>query len=193
MSKELEAKILDVDPASMRQRLLALGAVPVGSLTKQSRYVFDIDPADSSKWIRLRTIGERTTLAVKHIHDDGIKGTEEYETPVNDADETLKMLEVMRFTPKAYQENYRESFDWRDAEISIDYWPQLEPYVEVEGSSEAQVVELVELLNPEGREVTSENTTELYRRRGIDLNQIARLVFTQDEIARLGVDVDATH
>ena len=52
------------------------------------------------------------------------------------------------FTLKNYQENYREK--WKLSEectLTIDWWPHLKPYVEIEGTSEATVLSWAEKLD----------------------------------------------
>lgn len=181
MAKEIEAKILDIDSVKIRQMLISHGAKKVAKLTKQSRYVFDIDKNDKSKWIRLRTDGRRTTLTVKIIKSNDIDGTIEYETEVSDIDSTLKILESLGFKPKSYQENYRELYELDTASISIDYWPRIKPYLEVEAESAELVEAMLKKFNPEGKEVTSENTKFIYERAGIDLDKIERLTFSSSD------------
>lgn len=39
----------------------------------------------------------------------------------------------------SYQENYRENWRYRDVVLSIDTWPGLQSFLEIEGSSEEAV------------------------------------------------------
>ncbi|MBA3757309.1 class IV adenylate cyclase [Candidatus Saccharibacteria bacterium] len=181
MAKEIEIKVLDIIPNQLRKLLLDAGAKQDQKLTKQMRYVFDIDPRDKSKWIRLRTIGTTTTLAVKVINSAEIDGTHEYETEVADPDNTLSILEQMGFQPKSYQENYRESYILNGASVSIDYWPKLKPYLEIEATDKAKIESVIKSLHLNQHKTTSENTKHLYLDIGIDLDKSERLVFNKDE------------
>ena len=87
------------------------------------RYVYDIVPGDLSKWIRLRDTGEESTLTIKEIHHDGIDGTHEVEVTVSDFEATNKLLALLGFTPKSYQENPRSSYELDGAQVEIDAWP----------------------------------------------------------------------
>ena len=62
MPAEYEAKVLDIDPATMADLILSKGGREVASTTVQRRYVYDIVPGDQSKWIRLRDNGRQSTL-----------------------------------------------------------------------------------------------------------------------------------
>lgn len=185
MAKEIEAKILDIEPEKMRKHLLACGARRVSPLTKQKRYVFDIDKNDKSKWIRLRTDGKSTTLTVKIIKNNGIDGTQEFETEVGDIDSTLKILQTMGFTPKSYQENYREMYELDGVAMSIDFWPKIKPYLEMEADTIEKVQSITKKLNTENNEVTSENTKDIYARDGVDLDIINSLTFDEAAEAEL--------
>jgi adenylate cyclase, class 2 len=104
MPTEYEAKVLDIDPSATADLILAKGGQQIGPPTLQRRYVYDIDPGDQSRWIRLRDTGRTTTLAVKQISHDGIDGTHEVEIAVDSLDATHELLAVLGFRPKSYQE-----------------------------------------------------------------------------------------
>ena len=73
---EYEAKIYDVDPADITEKLTNLGAKEVGNYNF-CRYVFDTMPAVPDRWVRLRSDGKQATLTVKEITADTIDGTHE--------------------------------------------------------------------------------------------------------------------
>ena len=173
---EFEGKILDVDPNTIHDRILDAGGRFLGEAL-QRRLVFDVIPGDASRWIRLRDNGATVTLAVKHIHHDGLDGTEEHEVTVSDFDETHRMLQSMGFRAKAYQESRRASYSIAGAAVELDAWPGLAPYVEVEGTSREHVVEVAALLGFTEDQLTGANTTKIYAMAGIDLTAIADLRF----------------
>lgn len=181
MAKEIETKILNIDPARTRDLLAKAGAKKQSGLSKQRRYVFDIKAGDESRWIRLREANGKTTLAVKIINSDDIDGTEEYETEVADLEQTQAILKQLGFTPKSYQENYREAYSLGPAEVSIDYWPGLKPYLEVEAQNEDDVEEALKQLNLGQSPRTSVNTKQLYLDKSIDLDKLPELVFSEEE------------
>jgi adenylate cyclase, class 2 len=175
---EYEAKILDIDPATTADLILSKGGRVVGPATLQRRYVYDITPGDQSKWIRLRDTGRKTTLAVKQISHDGIDGTYEVEVTVDSLDDTNELLNMLGFHAKSYQENRRTSFVLDGGELEIDEWPMIPPYLEIEASSPDEVLRIAALLGYDESQLTSENTTKVYQRYGIDLSKHEAVRFT---------------
>lgn len=173
---EYEAKILGVNVARLETALNDAGAEFIGE-SLQRRYVYDIEPGDQSRWIRLRDTGSKVTLTTKHIRHDGIDGTDEVEVRVDDFEGTHRLLGTLGFTAKAYQENDRMSYELCGAEVEVDKWPMIPPYVEIEGQSREHVVEVAEMLGFDESLLTGENTTKVYARYGIDLAAIAELRF----------------
>ncbi|BCB87517.1 hypothetical protein Psuf_048300 [Phytohabitans suffuscus] len=178
MPAEYEAKVLDIDPAAVTDLIRSKGGEVVGGPTLQRRYVYDIAPGDQSKWIRLRDNGTKTTLAVKQIAHDGIDGTYEVEVTVDDLDATNELLGLLGFRPKSYQENRRTSFVLQKAQLEIDEWPMIPPYLEVEAESPDEVRRIAALLGYEESQLTGENTTKVYKRYGIELGDHKVVSFT---------------
>ncbi|MBI0392511.1 hypothetical protein I8U24_10355 [Thermoactinomyces sp. CICC 24226] len=109
MPIEFEAKVLEIDPAEMMERILQAGGEKSGEFLMR-RYVYEITPGDQSKWIRLRDTGEEVTLAVKEVYHDGIGGTEEIEITVSSFEEADRLLGKLGYRSKGYQENRRTPF-----------------------------------------------------------------------------------
>ncbi|TCC17135.1 class IV adenylate cyclase [Kribbella sindirgiensis] len=174
---EFEAKVLDVDPDEVAGRILSLGGRPVGDRLMR-RYVYDVEPGDRSRWIRLRDSGTAVTLTVKEIAHDGIVGTTETEVVVGDFETTNELLRRIGFEAKSYQENRRVSFELAGAELELDWWPLIPPYLEIEGRSRDHVVEVGHMLGVSEDDLTGENTTKVYARYGIDLATITDLRFS---------------
>jgi adenylate cyclase class 2 len=173
---EHEAKILDIDPDTIERHILDKGGHKLGERFMR-RYVYDITPGVDGKWIRLRDNGNRTTLAVKEITSDAIDGTHEVEVSVDDFTATNSLLEVMGFSAKSYQETKRVSFTLDGAQLELDTWPRIPPYLEIEAATKADVIRVAELLGYTEADLTGENTIKIYARHGIDLNTIRELRF----------------
>jgi adenylate cyclase class 2 len=176
MPIEFEAKLLDVEPDEMANRIRSLGGRRIGSRLLR-RYVYDIRAGDASRWIRLRDTGAEVTLTVKEIAHDGIDGTTETEVVVGDFETTNELLRRIGFEPKSYQENRRTSFELAGAQLELDRWPRIPPYLEIEGRSREHVLEVSRMLGASADDLTGENTTKVYARYGIDLPAIADLRF----------------
>ncbi|MGW8526286.1 class IV adenylate cyclase [Nocardiopsis sp. NPDC055824] len=173
---EYEAKVLDIDPRRTAQCILDKGGEDLGEVL-QRRYVYDIEPGDASRWVRLRDTGSQVTLTVKEIDSDAIGGTRETETEVGDFETANALLGKLGHTPKAYQANRRRSFTLDGAQLEIDSWPRIPAYLEIEADSRAEVVRVAALLGYTKAELTGENATKVYARHGIDLAAITDLRF----------------
>lgn len=176
MQTEFETKILEINVNEITFKLKSLGAKKIGEKS-QKRLVYDFNPAREKSWIRLRNDGETSTLTVKEIHNDEIEGTKELEVTVDDFDTTNLILEKLGYTPKGYQENKRISYELEGTQIEIDFWPQIPPYIEIEGDSKEKVKAMVTKLGYKIEQTTSINTKEVYKKYGIDLDKVKDLRF----------------
>lgn len=178
METELEVKILEINPQALVQKLLDIGAEKVSETVLQRRYVYDVIPPRDSAWIRLRDDGKKITLTIKEILNDEIDGTKEIEVTVDNLQKANKLLEFLGFKSRAYQENKRTSFKLGSVEIEIDEWPQIPPYMEIEGPSKEEIEEVVSQLGYSMSDTTSENTEKIYARYGLDIHSFPELKFS---------------
>lgn len=177
MPVEYEAKVLEVDPAAVAETILGLGGRRVAGRVMR-RLVYDVAEGDKSRWIRLRDSGSEVTLTMKESTHDGIDGTTETEVVVDSFETTAELLRRIGFEPKSYQENRRTSFELHGAQLELDHWPHIPPYLEIEGRSREHVVEVAATLGYSEHRLTGENTTKVYARYGINLPDIPDLRFT---------------
>ncbi len=167
MSIEHEIKILEIDVDIVRTLLKDLWATFINTKNFR-RYVYEMNPPIPSKWVRLRTDGKKATLTVKHIIDpQAIDGTKEREIIVDNFDTTNNLLNQMWYIGKSYQENNRESYSLDGCDIEIDSRPHIPPYLEIEWPSVHAVQSIVDKLWLSDHIHTSENTTDVYTRYGI--------------------------
>ena len=133
-----------------------------------------------NKWIRLRQSNDKVELTCKHILEKNKKNYQnvyEVEVEVSNLDETNLFLSSIGISRRSYQEKIRNSYIYKDAEIEIDHWPKLEPYLEIECDNDDTIKELIEKLDLQDSRIVSLNTEELYREKGIDINTISELKF----------------
>lgn len=177
MKTEYEIRVLEINKEEIIKKLEELGATKKGEFN-QKRYVYDLRPAETEKWIRLRTDGEVTTLTYKDITSNTIGGTKEVEIEVDDFDKTNEFLENIGFKNKGYQENIRIQYILNDIEIDIDSWPMIPTYLEIEGNSEEEVLEMIKLLKVAPQKLTTLNCKDIYDQfYGIDISKIKILKF----------------
>ncbi len=148
----------------------------------QKRYVYDTIPANPNKWIRLRTNGTKTTLTVKEIKDkSAISGTDEIEITVDSLETTNELLESLGFKSRNYQENYRKMYVLNNVEISIDSWPMIPTYAEIEGKSEQDVLDTLKLLGYTKKDYTTLDVESIYKLYNIDILKIKELKFEENK------------
>lgn len=177
MKTEYEIRILEINREEMIAKLEELGAIKKGVFI-QRRYVYDLKPAEKGKWIRLRTNGIVTTLAYKNIVSSTIDGTKEVEFEIQDFDKANEFLENIGFKSRSYQENERIQYILNNVEIDIDSWPMIPTYMEIEGSSKEDIMNLKQLLNVDNNKVTTLNCDDIYKQiYNIDISTIKELKF----------------
>ena len=176
METEIECRILEINPEEIQQKLLEIGAEKVIE-RKMKRYVYEIDSSDEHTWIRLRDNGKTVTLAVKEIHTDKIDGTKEIEIEVSDFEKTNTILNKLKYIHKAYQENKRISYKFKNVEVEVDFWPRIPPYIEFEAKSEKEIEEVVNLLGFKMADTTCLNNIKIYEKYGINLHEYKELKF----------------
>lgn len=177
---EYEVRILNIDLDYMVSKLESLGAKNKGEKL-QRRYVYDFNPVNPSSWIRLRTNGEKTTLTIKELKDKTkVGGTLELETVVGDFDTTNAILNKLGYQARNYQENKRWSFSLNGCDVEIDSWPMIPTYMEIEGASESEVLETLQILGIDLSDVTTLDVESVYREiYGIDILKIKELKFDE--------------
>lgn len=137
---------------------------------------------NENKWIRLRQTNDKTTLTVKHIFDkkvEDIQYVKECEILVNDLNETNELLSKLGLVSRNYQEKRRTSYTYKTAEIEIDEWPLLKPYMEIESDDEDVIQEILEGLGYTNKKIVSTNTAALYKEIGIDVLKQKNLKFSE--------------
>lgn len=177
---EYEVRVLEINKDEIVEKLESLGATLVEDVF-QKRYVYDFNPVDPNKWIRLRTNGSKTTLTIKQIESSNIDGTKEMEIVVDDFDTTNEILNELGYKARNAQENKRIKYDLNGIEVDIDTWPMIPTYLEIEGSSEEEVYKTLELLNINKEDTTALDVMGIYKEvYNIDLKDIPNLTFNVD-------------
>ena len=74
--------------------------------------------------------------------------------------------------------------DYKNAEIVIDKWPKISPYIEIEGPTLDEIMEVVYLLGYKDSDVKIVNTDTVYLEEGIDIykEEYNNLDFSKEEI-----------
>lgn len=145
---EIEAKFFPVNKDKLRIKLAKLKARLVSPERKMRRTIFDarFHPEFHCDYIRVRDEGDIVRLSAKtHASTKGaVNDQRETDVIVSDYDRTVQIFKLMNFTPDSYQESLRETWQLDDCEITIDTWPDLDPYCEIEAPSEKKLKEVAE-------------------------------------------------
>ena len=116
MNSEYEVRVLDIDVDDFIKQIVKLGAIYVNKY-EQKRYIYDFNPKIDNKWIRLRTDGFKTTLAIKEYQSAEIGGTKEIEIEVSDIEKTDEILNQLGYFKRSVQENKRIRYMLNNVEI----------------------------------------------------------------------------
>ena len=146
MQTEYEATFENIDKADIRERLKNAGAKLIKPETLYRRETFKskIDPINA--WLRVRDEGDKITMSHKMSTGNKIDDQKEICLTVDSLENAVDFLESLGYEKKAFQETKRELWNLDGVEITIDEWPFLEPFVEVEGESEEKVKQACEKL-----------------------------------------------
>jgi len=143
METEIEAKFLDIDPAGIREKLRTLGADLVHPEILMKRKVFEHPTKKQRDWFRVRDEGDKITMSYKRVFDRTVHGTKEVTVEVSDFDDACAILAAAHLTLKSYQETRRERWAFDAVEITLDTWPWIPTFVELEGPSEEVLKSIV--------------------------------------------------
>ncbi|MCA9330941.1 class IV adenylate cyclase [Candidatus Saccharibacteria bacterium] len=145
MKTEIEVKFLHISADHIRGQLKRIGAVCEYPMREMRRAVFNTPEMGRRKgYLRLRDEGDKVTLTYKQFDDQAVDGAKEIEVVVSSFDDTLSILNAAGYHPTSYQESRRETWQYHGVEVVIDEWPWIDPYIEVEGESEAAIRKVAE-------------------------------------------------
>mgnify|MGYP001565261179 CR=1 FL=1 len=140
MKTEIEGKFLDINKEELRKKLRLLKASLIHKERLMRRINYDYQDSRLEKiggWIRVRDEGDKITLAYKQLNDRTIHGTKEISIIVNNFEDTCSLLEAIGLKKKAYQETKREKWILNNVEVTIDTWPWVPTFLELEGNNES--------------------------------------------------------
>lgn len=176
MNIEYEATFWPIIKEEVRAKLKAAGATLVKPEFLQKRKVFNMPKGHKIKggWMRVRDEGDKITLSLKIVDGEKIENQKEICLKVDSFDEAVELLKTVGCEEKAYQETLREIWRLDGVEITIDEWPFLEPLVEVEGKSEAEVKAVSEKLAFDWNQALFCSTNTIYSKK----YNLPEMVFT---------------
>lgn len=141
-----------------------------------------------SKWIRLRKSGNLTTITIKKVvNGHGIyqlDAVKEFEIPVPSLEDGEELLANLGYFFARHQVKMRLTYNYKNAEIVIDKWPRLAPYLEIEAPSKEEIEEVILMLGYKLEDAIVMNTDDVYKAIGIDIysKEYKDLCFTDEEL-----------
>lgn len=137
MKTEIEAKFLNINLDEIRTKLKKAGAICDQPMQVMRRVTFDIPGAKvKNRFVRVRDEGHRITMTYKQYDEMSLTGAKEIELNVNNYEDALLFVQAIGAKTRSVQEARRELWHLGDAEIVLDEWPWLNPYMEIEAPSE---------------------------------------------------------
>lgn len=148
MDTEYEATFRKIDKKEFRKTLQKAGATLSREEFLQKRVVMNLPTGHEIKggWLRIRDEGNKTTLTLKVVDGENIENQKEISLKIDNFEKAEELLASIGCNKTAYQESKRELWLLDEVEITIDEWPFLDPYIEIEGKSEKAVRSAAEKL-----------------------------------------------
>ena len=179
---EYEAKFYPVNKESYRAKLKSLGAVLLHPERKMIRIIADQHSTPllgKNEYIRIRDEGNLIRLSFKTTADATGKLTDqkEIDVDVSDFEKTKLILEACGLIFNRKQETLREEWNYKNSEITIDTWPGLSTYSEIESPSEEEVKEIADELGFDWNKKIITAAPEIYAKvYGMSVDKVLDLV-----------------
>ena len=174
MQIEHELKFLVPEPTAVLERLTRQGGTLAAPRQLLRRCVFFIPASPYEDFIRLRDEGERVTLTYKRMTTDGVLEEEER---VQSFEVTRNLLQHMRLTFSSYQENFRTTYMLGQAMITLDEWPGIPPFLEIEAPDPTTLLQTAAWLDLDPQQGIVGSVGVVYRRFRIDLDHFPEVTF----------------
>jgi adenylate cyclase class 2 len=152
MSNEVETKILDVDAQKISEKLEDLGAEKI----LDTKYSVDWFRTKNSKegdddwYLRIRTTshgkseltwkGQSMVLGAARTH-------KEINIILDDPEKAANLLMEIGLEKYAHQDKHRISWILKDWRFDLDSYPNMPPYLEIEGKDEVHIQKAIAFLN----------------------------------------------
>lgn len=174
MQIEHELKFLVPEPTTVLERLTLQGGTLAAPRKLLRRCVFFIPGSPHEDFIRLRDEGERVTLTYKRVTRDGVLEEEER---VESFEVTRNLLQHMRLIFSSYQENFRTTYTLGSAMITLDEWPGIPPFLEIEAPDHTTLLQAAASLELDPQQGMVGAVSVVYRHFQIDLDHFPEVTF----------------
>lgn len=177
--KEIETRILDIDVEKIKEILISHNAKMV-KMQNQVNKIFDFPDRrliNKKGYARIRMVSdmllscEKYYMTVKKlISQEKYKIMDEAEVEILDAEIGEKIFYSLGLELCEIIKKYRETYKYKNTLIEIDindksFCPF--PYIEIEGSNENEIKEIVRFLGYSMEDTTSDTIYEILKKRNI--------------------------
>lgn len=143
---EIEIKFLDIDPAKLEKKLLAIGAKKISDELLEE-WIFKKDEWSSFHGrVRIRRTGKKTELAYKETRQKSSDGNVEIEFSIDNAEQGTAFMRKIGVPQVRHQQKRRIHYLYNAVAIDIDFWPKIPPLVEIEGENKQSLEKVAALL-----------------------------------------------
>ncbi len=154
MAYEIETKVLDIDADNIKAKLISLGAVKKQETRLLVDWYQEIGTKEgSADWflrIRSNSQGQHEVTWKGDPQTIGIaKVRREINFFIEEPEKLAELFKELGLEKYAYQEKDRTSFTLKDWLIEIDQYPNIPPFLEIEGNSEEHLKEAIKVLGLE--------------------------------------------
>jgi len=162
---EVEAKFI-ASHAQVRKKLQALGGKLVKPMRQMTRQNADIPGrAGDGSWLRVRDEGDgNVTMSYKCVGQRTLSGTSEICLQVDNFDNAVAFLKECNIITRNVQQTRRESWELDGAEVDLDEWPWVPPFVEIEAKDEETVLSVARKLGLDVTDAIYGSVEPLYQR-----------------------------
>ncbi len=146
--QETEAKFLNVDLAKIRKKLDLVGAKLLEPSASVRRAIIETPEMRSKDaFVRVRDEGGRVTVVYKQHAKLELGGAVEIPFKADNIDFEAAVeftRAILDNCSESYQETRRETWRLNEAVVTLDEWPWLNPFIEIEADTGEEVKAVVE-------------------------------------------------
>ncbi len=190
MPTEVEARILGIDVPQLSRRLEAAG----GERTEDALFrevLFYCVSGNPLEYVRVRDDGRQVLLTHKRRGMDAeLREAAETETTAGDFHAAVAIFDGAGLRRMMYREKRRTSYRLGDATVSIDQYPGLPPYAEVESTDAATVREACVRLGIDPDSHFPGGVADVYRHYGKPLPPGEPLAFNDADRAAILAEIE---
>lgn len=173
MAKECEIEVLDINAAAVSRRLRELGARFEGRYGfRRVEFMVNGKGSGTHSWMRVRTDGRKTTVTLKEI--DGTSRMSpmvEHEMEASDFATAVRIMTRLARSRPFYFENTRRAYRLGKTYVTIDKWPRIPSFLEIEAPSMKDAMSLYRRMGVSGRFVGNIPIHKVYSSYGLDFRE----------------------